>query len=100
MAAIRSSSLMRPSYACSPAPPELLRRGKRQGQVISMESDVRCPLDLHPLMTQKLAAGAPMNSPTPVPPEKRLTSNGERMQQRAYLAGLRGFAAIPLALLT
>jgi hypothetical protein len=40
-----------------------------------------------------------MNSATPVPPEKRLTPNCERMQQDAHLARLVRVVALPLTLL-
>jgi hypothetical protein len=63
-----------------------------------MGSEVRFPLDLHPLVTQELHAGPPMNSPTPVSPEQRLSPDAEGMQQHAHLARFVRFAAIPLTL--
>jgi hypothetical protein len=70
------------------------RRGNDHGSGIP-----RLHLDLHPLVAQELYAGAPMNSPTSIMPEERLTPNHERMQEDAHLARLRRGAAIPLTLL-
>src|SRR5258708_1731962 len=39
-----------------------------------------------------------MKSPTPVTPEERSRSYGERMEQQAYLTRLGGGAALPLTL--
>ena len=55
--------------------------------------------NLHLLRAKKLDADAPMNAPTPVMPEKRLTPDEERMQEQAHLARLSSSAALPLALL-
>ncbi len=72
--------------------------GKRRGK--SHRSGIgRRHQDLHALMAQQMHAGAPMHSPTPVRPEKRLVSDNQRMQQETHLTRLGGGTAIPLALL-
>jgi hypothetical protein len=52
------------------------------------------------LVAEELYAGAPMNSPTPVMPEKRRIPDSKWMQEYADLARLCSGAAIPLAPLT
>ena len=54
---------------------------------------------LDALVSHELQTGAPVFSPTPIPPEQRSRTHLERMQQHADLAGLCGGVAIPLALL-
>ena len=56
-------------------------------------------MDFHLLMAHKLHAGTTMRSAAPILPQERSRTNLEGMQQQAHLAGLRGVAALPLALL-
>jgi len=70
-------------------------RGRREGKGSS-----RLLVDLDALARDELHARPPMNSSTPVTPEKRFTPDGERMQQDAHLARLLRGASLPLALRT
>jgi len=78
----------------SPCPRKYWRRRGRGKQT------ARCHLNIHPLMVQQIHAGSSMVPSAPILPKNGLWSNHERMQEYAYLARLRGGAAIPLALLT
>jgi hypothetical protein len=55
--------------------------------------------DFHALVTHQLHACSSMLPPTPIFPEQGGRTDPEWMQQHADLAWLRGFAALPLALL-
>src|SRR5260221_12667293 len=78
----------------SPCPRKYWRRRERGKQ------KARCHLNVPPLMGQQIHAGSSMVPSAPILPKNGLWSNHERMQEYAYLARLRGGAAIPLALLT
>ena len=54
---------------------------------------------LDSLVAHELHAGAPMRSPTPIPPEQGGRAHRERMQQQTHPAGLCRLVAVPLTLL-
>ena len=76
-----------------------LRTGKDDFRVAWRSSDGRHQAHLDALVPHELETGTPMLSPAPIPPEKRLIPNPERMQEHAHLAWFLGDTALPLALL-
>lgn len=54
---------------------------------------------VNPLVAEQLHTGSAMVSATPISPEERCGTDGERMQEHADLTRLLGGVALPLALL-
>src|SRR6516162_8527892 len=53
---------------------------------------------VHPLATQQVYAGAPMNAATPIVPEQMGRAHREWMQEQTHSAGLCRLVAMPLTL--
>ena len=75
------------------------RKDRRRRRGAALAGLVRGIPHLKVLITHKLQTGTSMLSPAPVPPEKRLGTDTQWVQQHADLARLLGGAALPLALL-
>ena len=70
-------------------------QGRRQERWASRAAGLYLHLQV---LAAELHASSPMKSPTPVTPEKRSRSHGERMEQQTDLTRLGSGAALPLTL--
>jgi hypothetical protein len=60
----------------------------------------RCNGEVDALVNHQLLTGPSLGSPAPILPKEGVRSNGKRMQEHAYLAGLLRVLTVPLTLLT